>query len=58
MACLEIPASDMFHSLSIAKDWFFKFSDVYFFNNSVIKKAFKRADFTQFPLHFMLVIEE
>jgi len=27
-AYLEIAASDKFHSLSIAKDWFFKFSGV------------------------------
>ena len=56
--CLEIPGSDKFHSLSVAKDWFFTFSDVNTLKNSVVRKAFKRADFTQFPLQFMLVIEE
>lgn len=58
MACLEIPASNKFHSLSITKDWFFTFSDVNTLKNSVVRKAFKMADFTQFPLQFMLVIEE
>lgn len=44
-AYLEIPASDKFHSLSIAKDILsFKFSDVNTVKNKIVRKAFKRAD--------------